>query len=75
MLLAHRAEATCIRLRTAKLCGLTNKRGDRGQQWGMDFYSAYQQGFVRVAACTQQVVLADPAANAAAVLELSLIHI
>lgn len=71
MLLAHRAEATCIRLRTAKLCGLTNKRGDRGQQWGMDFYSAYQQGFVRVAACTQQVVLADPAANAAAVLEVA----
>ena len=35
----------------------------------MDFYSAYAQGFARVAACTLPVHLADPAANAAAVLE------
>ena len=34
----------------------------------MDFYSAYQQGFVRVAACTQHTALADPAANAESVL-------
>lgn len=34
----------------------------------MDFYSAYQQGFVRVAVCTQHGVLADPAANAESVL-------
>ena len=35
----------------------------------MDFYSAYAQGFARVAACTVPVHLADPAANAAEVLE------
>ena len=34
----------------------------------MDFYSAYAQGFARVAACTVPVVVADPQANAAAVL-------
>ena len=28
----------------------------------MDFYSAYQQGFVRIAACTHHTALADPAA-------------
>src|SRR5215216_6433501 len=37
----------------------------------MDFYSAYGQGFVRVAACTHQTALADPAANAEAVLRLA----
>ncbi|MGI8522555.1 MAG: NAD(+) synthase [Nocardioides sp.] len=35
----------------------------------MEFYSAYDQGFARVAACTVPVVLADPAVNAATVLE------
>ncbi|HEX4473028.1 MAG TPA: NAD(+) synthase [Nocardioides sp.] len=30
----------------------------------MEFYSAYAQGFARVAACTMPVALADPAANA-----------
>ncbi len=35
----------------------------------MDFYSAYDQGFARVAACTVPVAIADPAANAATVLE------
>ncbi len=35
----------------------------------MDFYSAYAQGFARVAACTVPVHLADPAANAAEVIE------
>ena len=35
----------------------------------MDFWNAYDQGFARVAACTVPVRLADPAANAAAVLE------
>ena len=34
----------------------------------MDFYSAYAQGFARVAACTLPVSVADPAANARAVL-------
>ncbi len=35
----------------------------------MDFYSAYAQGFARVAACTFPVSIADPAANARAILE------
>ncbi|MDX6373384.1 MAG: hypothetical protein QOD98_2372, partial [Nocardioidaceae bacterium] len=34
----------------------------------MDFYSAYAHGFARVAACTMPVAIADPAANARAVL-------
>ena len=35
----------------------------------MDFTSAYAQGFARVAACTLPLSLADPAANAASVIE------
>ncbi|MDT0186971.1 NAD(+) synthase [Microbacterium sp. ARD31] len=35
----------------------------------MDFYSAYAQGFARIAAVTLPVHLADPAANAATVIE------
>lgn len=35
----------------------------------MDFYSAYAQGFARVAACTVHVAIADPAANASTILE------
>jgi NAD+ synthase (glutamine-hydrolysing) len=35
----------------------------------VDFHSAYAQGFARVAACTVPVTVADPAANAAAVLD------
>ncbi|MCP2263338.1 NAD(+) synthase [Promicromonospora thailandica] len=35
----------------------------------MDFYNAYAHGFARVAACTIPVTVADPAANAAVVLE------
>ena len=35
----------------------------------MDFASAYDQGFVRVAACTIVTALADPRTNAASVLE------
>ena len=35
----------------------------------MDFYSAYDQGFARVAACTVPVTVADPATNARTVLE------
>ncbi|HSF37109.1 MAG TPA: NAD(+) synthase [Nocardioides sp.] len=35
----------------------------------MDFYSAYAQGFARIAAVTLPVHLADPVANAAVVLE------
>jgi NAD+ synthase (glutamine-hydrolysing) len=34
-----------------------------------DFHSIYRHGFVRVAACTTRCTLADPAANAAAILE------
>jgi NAD+ synthase (glutamine-hydrolysing) len=34
----------------------------------VDFYSAYAQGFARVAACTIPVAVADPRANAAGVL-------
>jgi NAD+ synthase (glutamine-hydrolysing) len=37
----------------------------------MDFYNAYSQGFVRVAACTQHTTIGDPAANAASVLGLA----
>lgn len=37
----------------------------------MDFYSAYRQGFVRVAACTHHTTLADPAANAESVLRMA----
>jgi len=35
----------------------------------VDFFSAYDQGFARVAACTVPVAIADPATNAATVLE------
>ena len=35
----------------------------------MDFYSAYAHGFVRVAACTIPMTVADPGANARAVIE------
>jgi NAD+ synthase (glutamine-hydrolysing) len=35
----------------------------------VDFFSAYDQGFARVAACTVPVAIADPARNAATVLE------
>lgn len=37
----------------------------------MDFYSAYRQGFVRVAACTQHTAIGDPVANAEAVLRMA----
>ncbi|CAN5495115.1 NAD(+) synthase [soil metagenome] len=37
----------------------------------MDFYSAYHHGFVRVAACTLHTAIADPAANAASVLDVA----
>ncbi|MGF2945296.1 NAD(+) synthase [Mycobacterium sp. Lab-001] len=37
----------------------------------MDFYNSYNQGFVRVAACTHHTTLADPAANAASVVRLA----
>ena len=37
----------------------------------MDFYSAYAQGFARVAACTMPVALADPATNVQTVLGLA----
>jgi NAD+ synthase (glutamine-hydrolysing) len=37
----------------------------------MDFYSAYHQGFVRVAACTHHTAIAEPTANAEAVLRVA----
>ena len=37
----------------------------------MDFYSAYGQGFVRVAACTLHTAIEEPATNAESVLELA----
>ena len=37
----------------------------------MNFYSAYDHGFVRVAACTHHAAIGDPAANAASVLRLA----
>ncbi len=37
----------------------------------MDFYSAYRHGFVRVAACTHHTTIADPVANAEAVLRVA----
>jgi NAD+ synthase (glutamine-hydrolysing) len=36
----------------------------------VEFYSAYAQGFARVAACTMPVALADPAANADTIIDL-----
>ncbi|MBT0771389.1 NAD(+) synthase [Kineosporia sp. J2-2] len=35
------------------------------------FYSAYHQGFVRVAACTMRTAIAEPAANAESVLRIA----
>jgi NAD+ synthase (glutamine-hydrolysing) len=40
-----------------------------GQTADVDFRSAYRHGFARVAACTLRTTIADPAANARAVLE------
>jgi NAD+ synthase (glutamine-hydrolysing) len=37
----------------------------------MDFYSAYRQGFARVAACTLQTAIGEPATNAESVLRLA----
>src|SRR3954468_12546272 len=37
----------------------------------MDFYSAYGQGFVRVAACTMRTAIGEPATNAESVLQLA----
>ena len=37
----------------------------------MDFYSAYGQGFVRVAACTAHTAIGEPATNAESVLEVA----
>lgn len=37
----------------------------------MDFYSAYHQGFARVAACTHHTAIGDPAANAESVLAVA----
>ena len=46
-------------------------RPPRCDNLGVDFYSAYRHGFVRVAACTHHTTLADPAANCASVLRLA----
>src|SRR5687768_9800571 len=34
----------------------------------MDFHCIYEHGFARIAACTERIAVADPAANAEAVL-------
>ena len=50
-------------------------RGTSAVRWpdqysgGVDFWSSYAHGFVRVAACTVPVAIADPARNAEIVLE------
>lgn len=46
--------------------GVLTSLGDNERT--MNFYSAYQHGFVRVAACTHHTTIGDPAANAASVL-------
>lgn len=43
-----------------------------GHNGPVSFYSAYRHGFVRVAACTLHTTIADPAANAEAVLATAL---
>src|SRR6478735_8191224 len=55
----------------ASLIGSCIPRYVFGQPLGMDFYSAYHQGFVRVAACTHHTAIADPAANAESVLRVA----
>src|SRR4029078_27447 len=37
----------------------------------MDFYSAYGQGFVRVAACTMRTAIGEPATHAASALQVA----
>ncbi len=47
---------------------------ERRRAWhdgGMSFRALYRHGFARVAACTARVVLADPGANAAAILAMA----
>src|ERR1700752_1980650 len=51
------------------MVGCEHRPGDNGR--AMDFYNAYSQGFVRVAACTHHAAIGDPAANAASVLGLA----
>src|ERR1700752_3357543 len=51
------------------MVGCEHRPGDNGR--AMDFYNAYSQGFVRVAACTQHAAIGDPATNAASVLRLA----
>ena len=51
------------------MVGCEHRPGDNGR--AMDFYNAYSQGFVRVAACTHHAAIGDPATNAASVLRLA----
>jgi NAD+ synthase (glutamine-hydrolysing) len=51
--------------RVPYLCEVTCRTGPR-----MSFFSLYHQGFARVAACATRCTLADPAANAKAILHL-----
>ena len=37
----------------------------------MNFRSLYDQGFVRVAACTSRTAIADPPTNAAAIIDIA----
>lgn len=49
--------------------GVLTSLGDNERT--MNFYSAYQHGFVRVAACTHHTTIGDPVANAASVLDMA----
>ncbi len=48
---------------------ITKRRAVAWETAAVDFYSAYDQGFARVAACTIPVAIADPARNAATILD------
>ncbi len=50
-------------------CSLAHARSRFGRLAGVEFTSLYDQGFARVAACAVPVAVADPRANADAVLQ------
>src|SRR5476649_224287 len=50
---------------------MAKPRGPCHVQRTMSFRSMYRHGFARVAACTTRTALADPATNAATILEMA----
>ena len=50
---------------------MAERRGAWHRRRVMSFRSLYRHGFARVAACTTRTALADPAANAATILEMA----